>query len=101
MIALSELYAPATPMHPSSTRYLKPSVAFFADPLRQPVLGVQHELVRAVEQTRLDGLVEGHAVDLVEAAAGTVEHAPSQPILMGSMLRILDTSLATAPSGPW
>ena len=36
MIALSELYAPATPMQPSSTRYLKPSVAFFADPFGSP-----------------------------------------------------------------
>ena len=73
MIALSELYAPATPMQPSSTRYWKPSVAFFAEPLRQTVLGVQHELVRPVEQARLDGLVEGHPVDLVVAAAGPVE----------------------------
>ena len=41
--------------------------------LRQPVLGVQHELDRPVEQTLLGGLVEREAVDLVVAAAGTVE----------------------------
>ena len=36
VIALSELYAPATAMQPSSTRYRKPSVAFFAVPFGRP-----------------------------------------------------------------
>ena len=36
VMALSELYAPATPMHPWSTKYLKPSVALRADPLGSP-----------------------------------------------------------------
>ena len=85
MIALSELYAPATPMQPSSTSYLKPSMAFLAEPLRQPVLRVEHELVRPVEQALLDRLVERHPMDLVVAAAGPVEAAPSQPILIGSI----------------
>ena len=41
--------------------------------LRQPVLGVQHELDRPVEQSLLGRLVEREAVDLVVAAARTVE----------------------------
>ena len=81
VIALSELYAPATPMQPSSTRYRNPSVAFFADPLRQAVLGVQHELDRPVEQPLLRRLVEREAVDPVVATAGPVERGPQPPDL--------------------
>ena len=47
-------------------------------PVRQPVLGVQHELVRPIQQPGVDGLVEGHLMDLVEAPAGTVQ-ARTQP----------------------
>ena len=41
--------------------------------LRQPVLGMQHELDGPVEQPLLGGFVEREAVDLVVAAAGPVE----------------------------
>ncbi len=39
VMALSELYAPATPIQPSSTRYRKPSVAFLAEPWGSPFSG--------------------------------------------------------------
>ena len=73
MIALSELYAPATPMHPSSTRYRKPSVAFFAEPCGSPFSACSTNSTGRSSRPCSDGLVEREAVDLVVAAAGSVE----------------------------
>src|SRR4051812_30032511 len=93
VIALSELYAPATPMQPSSTRYLKPSVALRAEPFGSPFSAWSTNSYG--RSRRPDSTASSKAMRwiLSKLPPGPSRHAPSQPILMGSMVRILDTRL--------
>src|SRR6185436_19764001 len=85
VIALSELYAPATPMQPSSTRYLNPSVALRAEPLGSPFSAWSTNSYG--RSRRPDSTASSKAMRwiLSKLPPGPSRQAPSQPILMGSM----------------
>ncbi len=89
VIALSELYAPATRDAALVDQPAEPVGGVAGRAVGEAVLGVEHELVRPDEEARLDRLVEGHPMDLVVPPPGPSSAAPSHPILIGSGISVL------------
>src|SRR4051794_9179517 len=88
-------------MQPSSTRYLKPSVAFFADPFGRPRSACS---TNSYGRSRTpDSTASSKAIRwiLSKLPFGPSRHAPSQPILMGSMVSYIRYNLGGGVARRW
>src|SRR5271155_2313245 len=83
-IALSELYAPAMPIQPSSTRYLKPSAVLRAEPRGKPFSAWSTNSTGRSSRPSSSASSKAIRWILLYPPSGPSSADPSQPILIGS-----------------